>query len=115
MFIFYRLKIKYNLINHKDKRGSFAEFLKTKRNGQFSIFTAKNNQVRGHHFHHSKIEKFFVVSGKARFHMKDVSTNKKIEYLLDHKKPTVIETIPGWQHYIKNIGKKRINSFVMEQ
>ena len=40
--------------------------------------------------------------------MKDVSTNKKIEYLLDHKKPTVIETIPGWQHYIKNIGKKEL-------
>ena len=53
-----------------------------------------------------KLKNFFVVSGKARFHMKDVSTNKKIEYLLDHKKPTVIETIPGWQHYIKNIGKK---------
>ena len=36
--------------------------------------------------------------------MKDISSNKKIRYLLDHKFPKVIETIPGWQHYIKNIG-----------
>jgi len=101
-------KIKYNLINHKDKRGSFVEFLKTNLNGQFSIFKAKNNQIRGYHFHHSKVEKFLVVSGKAKFHMKDISSNKKLEYKLDHKIPTVIETIPGWQHYIKNIGKNEL-------
>ena len=34
-------KIKYDLISHKDKRGSFMEFVKTENNGQFSIFKAK--------------------------------------------------------------------------
>ena len=49
-------KIAYNLKANKDTRGSFVEFLKTKRSCQFSIFVAKKNQVRGHHFHHSKVE-----------------------------------------------------------
>tara|TARA_A100001035_G_C27532894_1_gene386071 strand:+ start:437 stop:619 length:183 start_codon:yes stop_codon:yes gene_type:complete len=40
--------------------------------------------------------------------MKDISSNKKIEYLLNYKVPEVIETIPGWQHYIKNIGKDEL-------
>lgn len=101
-------KIKYDLINHKDSRGSFVEFLKTDSNGQFSIFKAKKNQIRGYHFHHNKVEKFLVVAGKAKFYMKDISTNKKIEYFLDHKFPEVVETIPGWQHYIKNIGKNEL-------
>ena len=82
------------------------EFVKTENNGQFSIFKAKNNQVRGHHFHHSKVEKFLVINGKAKFFMKDVSSNKKIEFLLDHREPKVVETIPGWQHYIKILVKK---------
>ena len=101
-------KIKYKLLDHKDDRGSFTEFIKTNNNGQFSIFKAKKNKIRGHHFHHSKVEKFLVVNGKAKFYMKDISSNKKIEYLLNYKVPEVIETIPGWQHYIKNIGKDEL-------
>ena len=107
-------KIKYNLLNHNDSRGSFAEFIKTNHFGQISIFKAKKNQIRGHHFHHTKIEKFLVINGKAKFYMKDVSSNQKIELILNDKLPRVIETIPGWQHYIKNIGQ-RIISFALEQ
>ena len=66
-------KIRYDLRSHKDKRGSFMEFLKTENNGQFSIFKAKNNQIRGYHFHHSKVEKFLVVNGRAKFFMKDIT------------------------------------------
>ena len=108
LFLFCRKKIKYKLLDHKDDRGSFTEFIKTNNNGQFSIFKAKKNKIRGHHFHHSKVEKFLVVNGKAKFYMKDISSNKKIEYLLNYKVPEVIETIPGWQHYIKNIGKDEL-------
>tara|TARA_B100000965_G_scaffold360676_1_gene341575 strand:+ start:34 stop:1140 length:1107 start_codon:yes stop_codon:yes gene_type:complete len=97
-------KIAYKLEAKKDTRGSFIEFLKTKNSGQFSLFIAKKNQVRGHHFHHSKVEKFFVIKGKARFVMKNISNNQKINFYLNEKKPKVVESIPGWEHYIKNIG-----------
>ena len=99
-------KIAYKLKAFKDTRGSFTEFLKTSTNGQFSVFVAKKNQIRGHHFHHSKVEKFFVLSGRAQFNMKDVSSNQKIQINLSGNKPTVIESVPGWLHYIKNTGKE---------
>ena len=97
--------IKYSLVSKKDKRGSFIEFLKTNNNGQISIFSAKKNTTRGKHFHHSKVEKFFVINGRAKFYMRNISTNKEIVYILNSRIPEVIESLPGHTHYIKNIGK----------
>lgn len=99
-----RRKIQYKLKQYNDSRGSFMEFLKTNLNGQFSIFIAKKNKVRGHHFHHSKVEKFLVLKGKAEFVMYDVSSSNKIRFIMNDKNPTVVESIPGHQHYIKNLG-----------
>ena len=101
-------KISYPLKSNKDIRGSFTEFLKTKHNGQLSIFTAKSGQVRGHHFHHSKVEKFLVLKGKAKFYMSDISTNKKISFIMNGNFPKVVESVPGHQHYIKNIGTSEL-------
>ena len=101
-------KISYSLKSNKDVRGSFTEFLKTNKNGQFSIFTAKKNQIRGHHFHHSKVEKFLVLQGKASFFMKDISRNKILSFAMSGKFPKVVESVPGYQHYIKNIGTNEL-------
>ena len=98
-------KIAYKIKYHKDNRGKFIEFLKTKHNGQISIFTAKKNILRGRHFHHSKVEKFFVLNGKAKFVMRNLITNKVIKIFSNSTSPMVIESIPGCTHYIKNIGK----------
>ncbi len=99
-------KITYTLTNKSDSRGSFAEFFRTKKDGQLSFFVAKKGKIRGHHFHHSKVEKFLVVSGSAIFKMFDISNNKKLSFRLSDKKLKVVESIPGYQHYIKNIGNK---------
>jgi len=99
-------KITYKLKALNDSRGSFTEFLKTKNNGQISVFVAKKNQIRGHHFHHSKVEKFFVLKGRAQFNMRDISSNKKVQFNLSGNKPTVVESVPGWEHYIKNQGNE---------
>jgi UDP-2-acetamido-2,6-beta-L-arabino-hexul-4-ose reductase len=98
--------ITYKLISKIDKRGSFTEFLKTKHSGQISVFTAKKNITRGQHFHHTKVEKFFVVKGKAKFYMRNLLTNKIINHILNSETPKVIESLPGYTHYIKNIGKE---------
>ena len=70
-------KFSYSLDLKKDKRGHFVEFLKGKSIGQVSIFVAKKNKIRGHHFHHSKVEKFLVVKGKAKFVMQSIYEKKK--------------------------------------
>jgi len=101
-------KISYSLKSHKDNRGSFTECIKTSKNGQFSFFTAKKGQIRGHHFHHSKVEKFLVLKGKAKFNLKDISKNKNINFKLDGSNPKIVESIPGHQHYIENIGKEEL-------
>jgi UDP-2-acetamido-2,6-beta-L-arabino-hexul-4-ose reductase len=97
---------KYRLKSHADNRGEFFEFLKTSNNGQVSIFTIKKNKTRGNHFHHSKVEKFLLLSGKVEFYMSDLGSNNSIKIKLDEKRREVIESIPGWFHNIKNIGKK---------
>ena len=97
-------KITYNIEKKNDSRGSFAEFYKNNDTGQVSFFIAKKGKIRGHHFHHSKVEKFLVVKGKAIFNMFDISTKKKLTFKLNDKNLKIIESIPGYQHYIKNVG-----------
>ena len=97
-------KISYKLMKKTDRRGSFVEFFKNNTIGQFSIFTAKKKQIRGNHFHHSKVEKFFVLKGEGKFYMKDISSKRKITFKLNGNNPKIVESIPGWQHYIENIG-----------
>ena len=98
-------KFTYSLIAKKDKRGTFIEFLKNENIGQISTFIAKKNVTRGRHFHHTKVEKFLVVKGSAKFNLRNMATNESVEFRLSHKNPKVVESIPGWTHYIKNIGK----------
>jgi UDP-2-acetamido-2,6-beta-L-arabino-hexul-4-ose reductase len=99
-------KIIYNLKLNTDTRGTFFEFLKNNESGQISVFTINQNKTRGNHFHHSKVEKFLLLSGSVEFYMKDIASSNSIKIKLDEKKPKVIESIPGWFHNIKNIGKK---------
>ena len=94
----------YSLNPHVDARGSFVEMLKTKDSGQFSFFTAFPSVVRGGHFHHSKVEKFLVISGKARFRFKHILTGDAKEFIVSGSDFMVVETIPGWTHDITNIG-----------
>ena len=40
--------------------------------------------------------------------MKDISSNQKIKFNLNENNPKVVESIPGWQHYIKNVGNNEL-------
>ena len=86
----------------------FAEMLKTQDSGQFSFFTAKPGVTRGGHYHHTKTEKFLVVSGKAKFQFRNIISNESFEILSTSEELKVVETVPGWAHSITNIGKDEI-------
>ncbi len=98
----------YELHSHDDDRGSFVEVLKTKDSGQFSYFTAKPGTTRGGHYHHSKTEKFLVISGQAKFGFRHMLNDEKYELVVSGEKPRIVETIPGWAHDIKNIGDSEL-------
>ena len=52
----------------------------------------------------NRTRKILVINGKGEFYMKDISSSKKMKFFINGKYPAVIESIPGWQHYIKNTG-----------
>ncbi len=62
----------YDLVMHEDERGSFTEFLKTKERGQVSVNISKPGIVKGNHWHHTKVEKFLVVSGRGVIRFRSV-------------------------------------------
>ena len=95
----------YNLKSNEDDRGKFVEFLKTKKSGQFSFFTAYPGVTRGAHYHHTKTEKFLIIKGEARFNFKNIDTQESLQIFTSDKELKVIETIPGWFHDITNTGK----------
>jgi UDP-2-acetamido-2,6-beta-L-arabino-hexul-4-ose reductase len=98
----------YSVPIYSDPRGSFVEMLKTKDSGQLSFFTAHPGVTRGGHYHHSKTEKFLVISGTARFRFRHILTDEVHEFDTSGRAPLVVDTIPGWAHDITNIGSDEL-------
>jgi UDP-2-acetamido-2,6-beta-L-arabino-hexul-4-ose reductase len=97
-------KFSYELPQHGDDRGVFAEILKTTDSGQFSFFTAHPGITRGNHYHHTKTEKFLVIKGSAHFRFRNIVTQEDYELFTSGEELRVVETIPGWAHNITNVG-----------
>jgi UDP-2-acetamido-2,6-beta-L-arabino-hexul-4-ose reductase len=87
-----------------DPRGTFAELFRTGGSGQLSFFSAHPGVTRGGHYHHSKVEKFVVAHGTARFRFRHLLSGEEFELSGSADRPTVVETIPGWTHDVTNIG-----------
>lgn len=94
----------YDLKMNCDNRGSFTEFLKTDDRGQVSINILKPGIIKGNHWHHTKTEKFLVVSGNGVIRFRQVDSNEVIEYFVSGEKLQVLDIPPGYTHNIENIG-----------
>ncbi len=88
-----------------DNRGSFTEFLKTNGSGQVSINISKPGIVKGNHWHHTKNEKFLVVSGNGVIRFRKIGTTEVIEYKVSGEKLEVVDIPTGYTHNIENIGQ----------
>lgn len=94
----------YPLITHEDERGSFTEFLKSVNCGQVSINVAKPGIVKGNHWHHTKNEKYMVVSGKGLIRFRKHGSREVIEYHVNGDKPEVVDIPTGYVHSLVNEG-----------
>ncbi|MFP4979220.1 NAD-dependent epimerase/dehydratase family protein [Paenibacillus sp. CN-4] len=94
----------YDLHMNIDERGSFTEFIKTTDRGQISINISKPGIVKGNHWHHTKNEKFLVVSGEGIIRFRDYGTKNIIEYRVSGEKLQVLDIPTGYTHNIENIG-----------
>ncbi|WP_455682348.1 polysaccharide biosynthesis C-terminal domain-containing protein [Thomasclavelia sp.] len=98
-------RFSYPLKMNIDQRGSFTEFLKTTEYGQVSINISKPGITKGQHWHHSKNEKFLVVSGKGLIQFRNIFSEEIIEYYVSGDKLEVIDIPTGYTHNIINIGE----------
>jgi UDP-2-acetamido-2,6-beta-L-arabino-hexul-4-ose reductase len=94
----------YDVPRHSDPRGVFVEMLKTADSGQFSYFTAGPGITRGEHYHHSKVEKFLVLRGTARFDFRHVDTDERYSLVVHGGDGRIVESVPGWTHGVTNAG-----------
>ena len=94
----------YPLTTHSDNRGSFTEFLKTSERGQISVNISRPGITKGNHWHHSKHEKFLVVSGHGIIRFRQMGSEQVLEYPVSAEKLQVVEIPPGYTHNITNLG-----------
>ena len=102
----------YPLKMNMDDRGSFTEILRTADRGQFSVNVAKPGITKGNHWHHTKNEKFLVVSGKGVIRFRKVGSNQVTEYFVSGDKPEVVDIPPGYTHNIENTGDTDLVTFM---
>ena len=96
----------YPLTMHVDNRGSFTEILHTAERGQVSVNVSRPGITKGQHWHHTKHEKFLVVSGEGaiRFRKMDDPSAQVITYRVSGAKLEVVRIPPGYTHNIENLG-----------
>ncbi|HBT85093.1 MAG TPA: capsular biosynthesis protein [Porphyromonadaceae bacterium] len=94
----------YPLTMNVDERGSFTEFLKSPDRGQVSINISKPGITKGQHWHHTKNEKFLVVSGKGVIRLRKIDEEKVYEYFVSGDKFEVVDIPVGYTHNIENLG-----------
>ena len=88
-----------------DDRGSFTEFLRTPDRGQISVNVAKPGITKGNHWHDTKNEVFFVVSGQAVIRFRKLGETEVFEYHVNEAEPKPVSIPPGYTHNIENVGK----------
>jgi UDP-2-acetamido-2,6-beta-L-arabino-hexul-4-ose reductase len=95
----------YELKMNVDQRGSFTEFLRTPDRGQVSVNISKPGITKGNHWHHTKNEKFLVVSGEGVIRFRKLDSTEIIEYFVSGEKMEVVDIPVGYTHNIENLGQ----------
>lgn len=97
-------RFSYPLTVNSDDRGSFTEFLRTRNSGQVSINRSKPGITKGNHWHHTKNEKFLVVSGRGVIRFRRIDSDEVIEYHVNGQDMEVVDIPVGYTHNIENLG-----------
>ena len=102
----------YPLKMNLDNRGSFTEIIRTIDRGQCSINVSEPGIIKGNHWHHSKNEKFLVVSGTGVIRFRKLGENKVIEYHVNGDKLEMVDIPTGYIHNIENLGNTNMVTFM---
>lgn len=98
-------KVLFPLKMNVDTRGSFTEFLKTEKCGQFSVNISKPGITKGQHWHHTKWEIFIVVSGHGLIQERKIGSKEVFNFEVSADKIEAVHMLPGYTHNIINLSK----------
>jgi UDP-2-acetamido-2,6-beta-L-arabino-hexul-4-ose reductase len=98
----------YGLNTRTDNRGDLAEFVRTRSAGQMFVSRTHPGITRGHHFHHTKTEKFLVVEGEAIIRFRPIQGVEITERKVSGGRWEVVDIPPGNSHSIENVGKTEL-------
>jgi UDP-2-acetamido-2,6-beta-L-arabino-hexul-4-ose reductase len=70
-----------------------------------SVNISKPGITKGNHWHHTKNEKFLVVSGKGVIRFRKIDEEKVQEYFVSGEKLEVVDIPVGYTHNIENLGE----------
>ena len=66
---------------------------------------SKPGITKGNHWHHTKNEKFLVVSGIGVIRFRNLNSDEVIEYFVSGERMEVVDIPVGYTHNIENIGE----------
>ncbi len=95
-------------VQHTDNRGWLVETVKTGSGGQCFVSSTHPGIMRGNHFHRRKVERFFVLQGKAEIKLRKLFGSEVISYRLDGDKPGFVDIPTLHTHNITNIGDNEL-------
>jgi UDP-2-acetamido-2,6-beta-L-arabino-hexul-4-ose reductase len=98
----------YDLEMKKDYRGSLVELIKSNQFGQIFISTSHPGITRGNHYHHTKVEKFCVIKGKANIKLRHILSDDIISYVVTGDKLEIVDIPPGYTHSLENIEESEL-------
>jgi len=89
-----------------------TEIIRTAERGQFSVNISRPGITKGNHWHHTKNEKFLVVSGKGLIQFRKIGTTEVIDYHVSGENLEVVDIPPGYTHNIINEGEGDLVTFM---
>jgi len=88
-----------------DERGNLAELVKSEAFGQVFVSRTKPGITRGNHYHHTKTEKFIVLSGEGLIRFRQIDGTEVLEFPVRGLDYRIVDIPPGYTHSISNIGQ----------
>ncbi len=93
---------------HCDNRGWLVETVRAESGGQCFVSSTHPGITRGNHYHRFKVERFFVLQGKAEIRLRKLFTDEVIRYEVDGDHPGFVDMPSLHTHSITNIGNDEL-------
>ncbi len=94
-----------------DQRGTLVETVRA-HDGQGQTFVSTTNPgfTRGEHYHLRKVERFVVLSGRARISLRRLFSDQVVSYDVSGDDPVALDMPTMWVHNITNTGTTELTT-----